>query len=59
MDNIFKTLPVGFKHDFSLAEVDEEYQRAKVMLSIFKELMKRQEEHPSDCPWCKKELKND
>ncbi|MBT3395225.1 hypothetical protein HOA59_02470 [archaeon] len=54
-EKFFKTLPIDFKFDIPLNEKDIEYQRAKLMLEIFKELEKRSEDHPDDCPWCKKD----
>ncbi len=56
-EKFFKNLPVDFKFDMPLGESDVEYQRAKLMLEIFKELEKRSEKHPEDCPWCKKKFK--
>ena len=57
-EKFFKTLPVDFKFDMPLSESDIEYQRAKLMLEIFKELEKRVESHPNDCPWCKKSFED-
>ncbi|MCD4760121.1 hypothetical protein K8R33_04505 [archaeon] len=45
-------LPKNYNYEKTLEELDEEQLKAKIMIDIFKEIKKRQEEHPNKCPWC-------
>ncbi len=45
-------LPKNYHYEKTLEELDEEQLKAKIMIDIFKELEKRQKQHPDKCPWC-------
>ena len=53
MSNMKIPLPKDYNYEKTLEQLDEEQLKAKIMIDVFKELKKRHEENPEECPWCK------
>lgn len=45
-------LPENYNYEKTLEELDDEQLKAKIMIAVFKEIEKREQENPEKCPWC-------